>query len=154
MQYENGSFFDLAYSRMYSPRMTIGDRLDQAMKDAKIPSQSELARRSGVPQATISRILKGSGKKGPETETLKKLAVACGVSFEWLVEGGGEAGTTTPIELAPRYAADDEIVTADEIIEMANAYKLIPKKQRDLILKSTKAAAAEVIRKRGLSAKN
>jgi transcriptional regulator with XRE-family HTH domain len=67
--------------------MTIGNRLDQAMKAARIKSQSELARISGVPQATISRILKGVGAKGPETETIKKLARACKVSFSWLNEG-------------------------------------------------------------------
>ena len=57
------------------------------MKAARIKSQSELARISGVPQATISRILKGVGAKGPETETIKKLARACKVSFSWLNEG-------------------------------------------------------------------
>jgi transcriptional regulator with XRE-family HTH domain len=87
MQYTNELFFAPAYSRLYSPRMDIGARLDKAMKDARFDSQSDLARRSGVPQATISRILKGAGKKGPETETIKKLAKACHVSFEWLNEG-------------------------------------------------------------------
>lgn len=90
MQYANGSVFEVSYSRMYSPRMTIGDRLDKAMRDAEIASQSELARLSGVPQATISRILKGGGKKGPETETIKKLAKACRVTFDWLNEGQGD----------------------------------------------------------------
>jgi len=68
--------------------MTIATRLDQAMKDARIKSQSALSRASKVPQATISRILKGGGKNGPETETIRKLAAALGVSFEWLNEGG------------------------------------------------------------------
>ncbi|MNR89015.1 helix-turn-helix protein [compost metagenome] len=78
---------------MYSRHMTIGNRLDQAMKAARIKSQSELARVSGVPQATISRILKGVGSKGPETETVKKLARACRVSFSWLNEGAGSSAT-------------------------------------------------------------
>ena len=54
--------------------MTIGTRLDKAMRDARIPSQQALAQASGVPQPTISRILKNGGKKGPETATLVKLA--------------------------------------------------------------------------------
>lgn len=70
--------------------MSIGHRLDKAMCDRGIPSQSELARVAKVPQATISRILKGGGKKGPETATIKKLAAAVGVRFEWLNEGTGE----------------------------------------------------------------
>lgn len=75
---------------MYIPAMSIADRLDEAMCARGIPSQSELARVSKVPQATISRILKGDGKKGPETATIKKLAAAVGVRFEWLNEGTGE----------------------------------------------------------------
>jgi phage repressor protein C with HTH and peptisase S24 domain len=69
--------------------MTIAIRLDNAMQDAGFKSQSALARASGVPQPTINRILKGVGSKGPETETLRKLASACQVSFEWLHEGLG-----------------------------------------------------------------
>lgn len=59
------------------------------MQAAGIPSQSALARASGVPQPTINRILKGTGKKGPETNTITALAQACNVSAQWLVEGTG-----------------------------------------------------------------
>lgn len=59
------------------------------MNRAGIKSQSELARRSGVPQPTINRILKGVGRQGPATETLKKLAAACEVPFQWLGDGTG-----------------------------------------------------------------
>jgi transcriptional regulator with XRE-family HTH domain len=66
----------------------IGDRLDSAMKRAGFSSQAALGRAAGVPQPTVNRILKGVvGKRGPETETLKRLARACGVSFAWLNEG-------------------------------------------------------------------
>lgn len=84
----NRYFYCLTDIRIVSI-MDISSRLDAAMKAAHIPSQSELARRSGVPQPTINRILKGGGKRGPESETLKKLAGACSVSFEWLNEGRG-----------------------------------------------------------------
>jgi transcriptional regulator with XRE-family HTH domain len=67
---------------------TVGDRLDTAMRTAGYRSQKDLERTSGVPQATISRILKNVGRLGPETETIRKLARACGVPFEWLNEGG------------------------------------------------------------------
>lgn len=73
--------------------MTIPNRLQEAMNSAGITSQSELARRSGVPQPTINRILNGVGRQGPATQTLKKLAAACEVSFQWLADGaGGERG--------------------------------------------------------------
>jgi transcriptional regulator with XRE-family HTH domain len=69
--------------------MSIASRLEQAMKEANFPSQSALSRASGIPQPTINRILKGAGKKGPESQTLVQLAQACEVTFEWLHEGNG-----------------------------------------------------------------
>ena len=72
------------------------------MEAARIPSQAALARLSGVPQPTINRILKGSGKKGPESGTLTKLAAACNVTFEWLHEGTGAPPTPPPAEQGDR----------------------------------------------------
>lgn len=65
------------------------------MQAAGIVSQSALARSSGVPQPTINRILKGSGKKGPEMNTLIPLAQACNVAAQWLMDGTG------PMERTP-----------------------------------------------------
>lgn len=80
----------MIYTRMYIHNMDISARLDKAMEGigptGKNLSQSELHRRSGVSQATISRILKRTGTSGPEAETVKKLAAACNVTFEWLNE--------------------------------------------------------------------
>lgn len=59
------------------------------MQQAGFLSQSALARASGIPQPTINRILKGSGKKGPETNTIAALAAACNVSAQWLTDGTG-----------------------------------------------------------------
>jgi len=84
------------YTHAYSLRMTIANRLDEAMKAAGIPSQNALARLSDIPQPTINRILKGVGKKGPEAHTVVRLAEACNVSFQWLYEGIG------PKEREPR----------------------------------------------------
>ena len=79
----------VTYTRTYSCLMTISTRLDHAMQTAGIVSQSALARDSGVPQPTINRILKGTGKKGPATSTLTALAQACNVSAQWLIDGTG-----------------------------------------------------------------
>ena len=76
--------------------MTIANRLDEAMQAAGIPSQSALARASGIPQPTINRILKGVGKKGPEAHTVAELAKACNVSFTWLFEGVGPMARSAP----------------------------------------------------------
>ena len=83
------SMLCVGYTRAYSFEMTISARLDQAMQAAGIPSQSALARASGIPQPTINRILKNTGKKGPETNTLVQLAQACNVSAQWLMDGTG-----------------------------------------------------------------
>lgn len=78
-----------AYTSTYIPAMTntIADRLDHLMKLRGVRSQSELARRSGVPQATISRTLKGGSV--PELETIKKLAEALSSTSSWLADGIG-----------------------------------------------------------------
>lgn len=111
---------------MYSRPMSIGNRLDQAMKAVRIKSQSELSRISGVPQATISRILKGSGAKGPETETVKKLARACKVSFIWLNEG--EEASASSAANAPPPAIDTyldkRIEHAIKLMQQMPEYKL------------------------------
>jgi phage repressor protein C with HTH and peptisase S24 domain len=76
-------------------QMTIAHRLQEAINGAGITSQSELARRSGVPQPTINRILNDVGRQGPSIQTLKKLAAACEVSFQWLAGGpGAERGAS------------------------------------------------------------
>ncbi|WP_343743322.1 helix-turn-helix transcriptional regulator [Herbaspirillum huttiense] len=145
MQYANESNFEIGYARMYSPAMTIGDRLDKAMQEAGFPSQSALSRASGVPQPTINRILKGGGKKGPETETIRRLAMACNVSFEWLNEGIEDKGRKSkghitlvqPHQISP--VVSDGI--AEEIIDLITVFKALGKEQRRLVLKSAKLAA-------------
>jgi phage repressor protein C with HTH and peptisase S24 domain len=89
MQYPNECEVGREYAPAYISPMTIGQRLDEAMKAAGFFNQKTLEEASGVPQPTISRILKNSGKKGPEAHTVKSLANACGVSFEWLYDGVG-----------------------------------------------------------------
>jgi len=88
---------------------TIGWRLDKAMQDARIKSQSELARQSGVPQPTINRILNGESKRGPETATLVALAKATGVEFSWLLEGRGPQRPGDPAPDRTRDAEDSQL---------------------------------------------
>ena len=106
------------YTRAYSFGMNISTRLDQAMQRAGIPSQSALARASGVPQPTINRILKGSGKKGPETNTIAALAAACNVAAQWLTDGTGT------MEREPQVSPDEgEMI---EVTVSAESRKLVP----------------------------
>jgi transcriptional regulator with XRE-family HTH domain len=83
-QYTDEWLFAWNYLQMNTCQMDdyakkIGDAVDLAMKafnGGKGVGQSELSRRSGVPQPTISRIL--SGKNVPETTTLSKLVAVLG----------------------------------------------------------------------------
>lgn len=64
---------------MKSPAQEIAAALDVAMQSfdsGRGITQSELSRRSGVPQATISRTLKG--KTIPEVDTLSRLITVLG----------------------------------------------------------------------------
>ncbi|SFD83896.1 Phage repressor protein C, contains Cro/C1-type HTH and peptisase s24 domains [Massilia yuzhufengensis] len=85
------------------------------MQAAGILSQNALARASGIPQPTINRILKGTGKKGPETNTLTALAQACNVSVQWLTDGTGQMART-PGE-APQEAEVMNISVDDEAVK-------------------------------------
>lgn len=138
MQYENGSIFASNYAQIYSPRMTIGDRLDKAMKAAKIDSQSELQRLSGVPQATISRILKGGGKRGPESETIKKLAKACRVSFEWLNEGIEDSASN--LAGTPPAVAFNDKASVERFQRLTHLYWELPESGQKQILRMAENA--------------
>jgi transcriptional regulator with XRE-family HTH domain len=109
------------------------------MKDAKIESQSQLARLSGVPQATISRILKGQGRQGPETVTLVALAKALNVEVKWLQEGPG----------AKESAQDEPLM---RVVETSIAPKLQWITDREAALLSEFRACAEPQRERLLAA--
>lgn len=156
MQCTNELIFASPYTWMYSPRMNIGDRLDKAMAHAKFKSQKALERASEVPQATISRILKkGGGKKGPETETIKKLAVACGVSFEWLNEGIGagpgeavRASSARASLIVHQEAANDKNIAVEEILDLINGYKCMTVKERGVVISSFRAAIIRAARKK------
>lgn len=137
MQYENGCIFVNNYPRMYSSAMTIGERLDKAMKLRGFKSQQALAKESGVPQATISRILSNSGTKGPETETLRKLAHACRVTFESLVKQGDGDFKLLPPPLTLIKTPDD---LADEILKIAELYRWSTLKARELLMDSAQDA--------------
>jgi transcriptional regulator with XRE-family HTH domain len=92
------------YTRPDNCRMNIpniAERLDAAMKARKVKTQTRLADLSGVPQPTIARILKGGGRQGPETETLRPLATALHVHLRWLQEGLGPMEISDPVSDGP-----------------------------------------------------
>lgn len=64
---------------------TVGTRLRELMEAAEL-SENELARRAGVPQPTIHRILKGTSKS-PRASSLEKIAAALGTTSSYLAYG-------------------------------------------------------------------
>ena len=74
----------------------------EAMPAAGIDSQSELARRTGIAQATISRWVGGS--RTPSYEDLADIAQALGIGRLAVYEAAGLIPTQTPQELAEAMA--------------------------------------------------
>lgn len=83
------------YTETYIRAMNLSDRLDYAMRVRGIRSQSALHRASGVPQPTISRILKGTTEQ-PDAATMQRLADALRISLEWLLQGRGPGPDDSP----------------------------------------------------------
>ncbi len=68
-----------------SPRFTVHDRCLKARKDAEL-EQQELADRIEVSRQTISNYETGRITR-PTKPTLRRWALTCGVTFEWLYAG-------------------------------------------------------------------
>lgn len=99
----------MAYSLTHSLAMkNVGDRLKEllhAHPNYGERGQSKLSRDTGVPQPTISRILRGGSI--PELETLAALAIPFGVTCEWLLTERG------PKFIAELYASPPHDRAAD-----------------------------------------
>jgi transcriptional regulator with XRE-family HTH domain len=67
----------------------VADRLHEAVRAAG--GNQAVARRSGVPLATVNNYVRG--RNGMKIEPLSALAAACNVSLEWLVSGGEASAT-------------------------------------------------------------
>ena len=68
---------------------TIGERLRRA-RNRKVWTQEDLARESGVPVVTISRVENGRQEGQPRPSTIRRLAVPLGVEPGWLLFGEEE----------------------------------------------------------------
>lgn len=115
--------------------MDIKSRIDRAMQIARIKSQAELARRSGLPGTTIARLLKQGGN--PSADTLQALAKTLNVSMDWIVTGEDHKQNQVPRNLV--YLTDEElglITDAREATSLGRKLiletaKNVPKKKLD-----------------------
>ncbi|MBH9725141.1 helix-turn-helix transcriptional regulator [Burkholderia contaminans] len=117
----------MAYSLTHSLAMkNVGERLRDlllAHPNYGERGQSKLSRDTGVPQPTISRILRGGSV--PELETLAALAIPFGVTCEWLLTERG------PKFVAELYASQPHERVADTARALPpNAQKLISEIRR------------------------
>ncbi|RWU18089.1 peptidase S24 [Pseudomonas alkylphenolica] len=74
----------------------IGNRIAKRMHELGM-SGGELARKSGVPQPTIHRILTGTSAS-PRQENVEKIARVLGVTTEWLWKGEGSPTLVTSLQ--------------------------------------------------------
>ena len=70
---------------------TIGERL-RATREHRVWSQNDLAKESGVPIVTISRIENDRYAERPRPSTIRKLAEALEVEPAWLLFGDVKHG--------------------------------------------------------------
>lgn len=113
---------------------TVGDRLDELMQAHPLykgqRGQSSLARKTGVSQPTISRILKGSGT--PEMSNITKLAIEFGVTSEWLLS-----------EREPKYQA--HAAGGEEAANESQATSSKGARRAAGVVEAISAAAAEAL---------
>lgn len=101
---------------------TVVDRLRSAMTDAGLDKHggaAALCRASGVTPPTLSRILNEPGKQ-PESDTIKKLADALGVQFEWLAYGTGPRKSARTFERDEQYPARAKAIEAARLLRTAS----------------------------------
>lgn len=65
---------------------TLRERLAYAMQTTGKTSQTDLGKQAGVPQSSISKILRGDSETSRHSG---RLAAALGVSADWLINGNG-----------------------------------------------------------------
>jgi transcriptional regulator with XRE-family HTH domain len=94
--------------------MTIGDRLKEARKDAKL-TQIDLAKRSGVKQSTISDLEVGNTRG---TTNIAQLASVLSVSALWLETGRGDK---SPKSVQPEIALAPAQAQAEPALQWINA---------------------------------
>lgn len=64
---------------------------------------TSFARRTGLPQATISKYLSAGGSAGPRLDLVAKMADGLGVTIDWLVFGRGDGPSDQSVFRIPRY---------------------------------------------------
>ncbi|WP_449102155.1 XRE family transcriptional regulator [Pseudomonas extremaustralis] len=98
----NSAQYNSHNSNTYGAPVNIAERLRNKMRELGL-NESQLSRRSSVPQPTINRILSGESSS-PRKPTVESLARPLGVSPDWLLFGSGSEAPNTGSPSAKDYA--------------------------------------------------
>lgn len=110
--------------------MKIGNRIRES-REQKTLSQSELARRLGVSQPTVSDW--ENGKTEPSVDNLRTLAVELDVWFEWIVTGRGPRNFTPEVREAQHEYRVERELPLDELQLQAIYRRLSPARREALL---------------------
>jgi hypothetical protein len=108
------------------PRATVPERLPSVVRALRIRkglTQSELAQRGGVVDATISRIERG--RLHPSTAVIRRLAAALEVSVESLVDGGSPPPESTARPSIARLVAIADALDDAVVDDITRGLKLL-----------------------------
>lgn len=112
--------YNPGYTCTHGGFMDVATRLRAKMAECDL-NESELGRRSGVPQPTINRILSGESSS-PRRPTIEKVARVLRTSPTWLMFGSGDE--TTPFE--SNVEAGPPIVSAARRIDIVGTAQMGP----------------------------
>lgn len=104
------------------------ERLKEAMAQANIPSNNQLAKKTDLSESTIRKYLKRESY--PTLDRLALIANACACSLSWLATGDGD-GTYAPINNAEDFVNNNEIRHS----ELDRVLSYLSAEQRDKFMK-------------------
>lgn len=107
-------------------------------------SQAALAERIDVRRSAVSNWESVSGVS-PSMQNLAAIAVACGVSLEWLGLGRGGMLAGGPVDVP---AADAELVDAPEERQLLALFRNLPGRSQQLVLELADVLQARARRRR------
>lgn len=120
--------------------MSIGERVRKARQEKRM-TQTELASRTGIRQATLSELENGDSKS---TSYIASIAAALDVSALWLETGRGPQ----------QRSADDAESDIDQVIQLMQLFRDSTAAGRSFILSSANAAEKKALSRGSDAAEN
>ncbi|WP_049849502.1 helix-turn-helix domain-containing protein [Trabulsiella odontotermitis] len=113
------------------------ERLKQAMENAHLPSNNQLAKKTELSESTIRKYLKG--ETYPTLDRLALLAEACSCSMSWLATGEGD-GNHAPLEIYENSVNNNESRNSE--LDVVLSYLSTEQKEKFMRVIYTRGIAA------------